>query len=103
MNENENKEPVNPEEESFLDKAKKLVDKADDFIEENVEKVKKSKAFESVAETFDKAGDFVEDKIEDLKKSNVKEKLETLADKAEDKADETISKAKVLGKKLANK
>ena len=48
--------PVEPEEESLLDKAKKLVDKADDFIEENVDKVIKSKAFESVADTFDKAG-----------------------------------------------
>lgn len=103
MEENVKNEQVKPEEEGLLDKAKKLVNKADDFIEENVEKVIKSKAFESVAESFDKAGDYVEDKIEDIKKANVKEKLETFADKAEDKAEEALSKAKVLGKKLANK
>jgi ElaB/YqjD/DUF883 family membrane-anchored ribosome-binding protein len=103
MEENMKNEPVKPEEESFLDKAKKLVDKADDFIDENVDKVMKSKAFESVADTFDKAGDFVEDKIEDIKKANLKEKFEALADQAEDKAEETLSKAKVLGKKLADK
>ena len=102
MEENVKKDPISSEEEGFLEKAKKLVGKADDFIDENVDKVMKSKAFESVAETFDKAGDFIEEKIEDIKKANVKEKLETLADKAEDKADETLIKAKDLGKKLAN-
>jgi ElaB/YqjD/DUF883 family membrane-anchored ribosome-binding protein len=103
MEENVKKEPVKPEKDSFFDRAKKLVDKADDFIDENVEKVKKSKAFESVTESLDKAGDFVEDKVEEIKKANIKEKLETLADQAEDKAEETLSKAKVLGKKLADK
>ena len=86
MEENEKNKPVEPEEEGLLDKAKKLVDKADDFIEENVEKVKKSKAFESVAESFDKAGDFVEDKIEEIKQGGVKEKLEAFADKAEEQS-----------------
>jgi hypothetical protein len=55
MEGNTNKEPVEPEEESLLDKAKKLVDKADDFLEEKVENVKKSKAFESVSEAMEKS------------------------------------------------
>jgi hypothetical protein len=82
MEENEKNEPVKPEEEGLMDKAKRLIGKADEFIEENVEKVVQSKAFESVAETLDKAGDFVEDKIEDIKKTDLKEKLGTFADEA---------------------
>jgi hypothetical protein len=103
MEENVNNGPVGPEEEGLMDKAKKLVDKADDFIEENVEKVKKSKAFESLAESFEKAGGYVEDKIEEIKQGGVKEKLEAVADKAEEKAEETLSRLKDLGKKAADK
>ena len=45
MEEETKKEPEKPQEEGLLDKAKKLLDRADDIIDENVEKVKKSKAF----------------------------------------------------------
>jgi len=44
MEEEKTNEQVNPEEESLLDKAKKLADKADDFIDENVEKLKKNQS-----------------------------------------------------------
>ena len=37
MEENNKKEPVKPEDESFMDKAKKIVDKADDFLDEKAE------------------------------------------------------------------
>jgi hypothetical protein len=103
MEENVKKEPVKPEKESFFDRAKKLVNKADDFIDENVEKVKKSKAYESVTESLDKAEEYVEDKVEDIKKTNLKEKIETITGEVETKAEETLSKAKVAGKTLANK
>ncbi|MCX6302601.1 MAG: hypothetical protein NTW82_10490 [Bacteroidia bacterium] len=84
MEEETKKEPVKPEEEGLLDKAKKLIGKADDFIDENVEKVIKSKAFESVADAMDKAGDYVEDKVEDIaenirKKTSEEEKPENPA------------------------
>jgi len=103
MEENKKTDPASPQEESFLDKAKKLADKADDFLEEKAEKIKKSKAFGSVSEAIDKAEDFVEDKIEDIKKSGAKEKLESFADKAEDKAEGALSKLKEFGKKVAGK
>jgi hypothetical protein len=103
MEENVKKEPVKPEKESFIDRAKKLVDKADDFIDENVEKVKKSKTFESVTESFGKAEDFVEDKVKDIKETDFKAKFETITDEVEAKAEETLSKAKIAGKTLANK
>jgi predicted metal-dependent hydrolase len=76
MEENKTQEPVQPEKESLLDKAKKL---------------------------FRKAEDYVENKIEDIKESGVKEKLEAFADKVEDKAEDTVAKMKEFGKKAATK
>ncbi len=103
MEEQKKEGPVNPGEESLSEKAKKLVDKADDFIEEKAEQVKKSKAYGEVTEAFDKAEDFIEKKVEDLKQKGVKETIADLADKADDKAEEAISKLKDLGKKVAYK
>ncbi|MCU0409320.1 MAG: hypothetical protein MUD02_10270 [Bacteroidales bacterium] len=103
MEEEKKEGPVNPGEESLIEKAKKLVDKADDFIEEKAEQVRKSKAYGEVTEAFDKAEDFIEKKVEDLKQKGVKETIADLADKADDKAEEAISKLKDLGKKVAYK
>ena len=103
MEDNTKKEPVEPEKEGLFDKARKLADKADDFIDENVEKVKKSKAFESVAGAFDKAGDYIEDKVDDIKNTNFKEKLESFSDKAEEEAKEKLARAKEKGKNIAGK
>ncbi|MGA1977358.1 MAG: hypothetical protein ABSG89_05810 [Bacteroidales bacterium] len=88
---------------NFLKKAKKLVSKADDAIDENVEKLKKSKAFEKVTDAMNLAGDYVEEKVESVKQGKLKQKLDEIADKAEDLAGENISKAKVAGKKIAGK
>ena len=76
MEEETKQQPVEPEEEGWAEKAKKLIDKADDFIDENVEKVKKSKAFGEIKDSLDKA---------------------------EGEAKDTISKAKEFGKKVAAK
>ena len=103
MEDNSKKEPVESKDEGFLDKAKKIAEKADDFIDENVEKLKKTKAFESVTGAMDKAGDYVEEKVEEIKQGKMKEKLEAFADKAEVKAEEKLSKAKEAGKKFAGK
>jgi hypothetical protein len=102
MEENNKKEPVQPEK-GLMDKAKDLLDKADDMLDESVEKVKKSKAFGSVTEAYKKAEGFVEDKIDDFGKSGIKEKLETMADNAGEKADKAIRKIKDFGKDLAEK
>ena len=103
MEENKTQEPVKPKKESLLDKAKKLFGKADDFVDDKVDDVKKSEAFKKVKETYDKAEDYVEDKIEDIKESGVKEKLEAFADKVEDKTEDTVAKMKEFGKKAAVK
>lgn len=103
MEEETKKDPGKPEKDGLLDKAKKFADKADDFIDENVEKVKQSKAFQSVANAMNKAGEYVEDKVEDIKSGKTEEELKAFAGRAEDKAEETISKAKEKGKKLAAK
>ncbi len=103
MEDNSKKEPVESEDEGLLGKAKKIVEKADDFIDENVEKLKKTKAFESVTGAVDKAGDYVDEKVDEIKQGKMKEKLEAFADKAEAKAEEKLSKAKKAGKKFAGK
>lgn len=103
MEESKTQEPVKPKKESLLDKAKKLFRKADDFVDDKVDDVKKSEAFKKVKETYDKAEDYVEDKIEDIKESGVKEKLEAFADKVEDKTEDTVAKMKEFGKKAAVK
>ena len=79
MEEETNKVPEKPEEKGWAEKAKKLIDKADDFIDEKVDKVKKSKAFGEFKESLDKAEEYVDDKIEDIKKTTA-EKLEDLAE-----------------------
>lgn len=68
MEEETKKEPVEPKEEGWAEKAKKLIDKADDFIDGKVDKVKKSKAFGDFKESLDKAEEYVDDKIENIKK-----------------------------------
>ena len=48
MEENKNPEPAEPKKEGLLDKAKKLLDKADDYIDDKVEVIKQSQAFKKV-------------------------------------------------------
>jgi hypothetical protein len=103
MEENTKNEQTKPDKESLLDKAKKLADKADDFLDEKVGEIKETEAFKKVASTLDKAEDYVEERIEDIKQSGVKEKLEELADKTENKAEEALSKLKEFGKKASDK
>jgi len=79
MEEETKKEPVEPKEEGWAEKAKKLIDKADDFIDGKVDKVKKSKAFGEFKESLDKAEEYVDDKIENIKKTTA-DKLDDLAE-----------------------
>lgn len=79
MEEETKKEPVEPKEEGWAEKAKKLIDKADDFIDGKVDKVKKSKAFGDFKESLDKAEEYVDDKIENIKKTTA-DKLDDLAE-----------------------
>jgi len=103
MKEKMEKETKKPLKEGLMQKAKTLIDKADDLIDEKVEKVKKSKAYGSVAEAFDKAEDYVEDKIQDIKSGEFKDKIKNFSEKAEAKKDKTVAKAKSLGKKISAK
>jgi hypothetical protein len=103
MEEETKKEPVKPEDEGLFEKTKKFIDKANDYIDEKSEDLKKSKTLESVANAIDKAEDYVEDKIEDIKKVNVKAELENFQEKTDSKANEKIAKAKKFGKKVAGK
>ena len=89
--------------ENWLDKAKKLADKAEDLIEDQVEKLKKSKVVDKVEDLVEKAGDFVEDKIDDFKKSDIPGKIDDFSEKVEKKASGVIKKAGEIGDKVSEK
>jgi gas vesicle protein len=93
MEEDTKKEPEKPEEKGWAEKAKKLIDKADDFIDENVDKVKKSKAFGKVKETVDKAEDEAKEKLSKAKEFGKKVAAKT-ADKLDDLAEDIRNKTK---------
>ena len=73
MEENTKKEPVKPDEESLLDKAKKIVDKADDFLDEKAENTwSKLKIFgrKVAGKTADKLEDIAKDIKSKTKEDN---------------------------------
>ena len=80
----------------IIEKAKEFADKAEDMMEDTVEKIRNS-------ETFKKAENFIEEKMDELEESNISEKLKKFADQIEDKAEDLLEKAKVQGKKIADK
>jgi formylmethanofuran dehydrogenase subunit B len=89
----ESKPNPEPKEEGFLDKLKKLADKAEDFIEDTADKVKESSTYKKAGEMLDKAEDFVEDKAKDLM-AEAKAAGINLAEKAGDLADNLAQKLK---------
>jgi hypothetical protein len=86
----------------LIDKTKAFADKAEDFLEENVEKVKKSETFGKATEMVDKAGDYVEGKVEEFQKGEMGAKFDAFKEKAEDKAADLFSKAKSTMNKMAD-
>jgi ElaB/YqjD/DUF883 family membrane-anchored ribosome-binding protein len=86
----------------LIDKTKAFADKAEDFLEENVEKVKKSETYGKASEMVDKAGDYVEGKIEEFQKGEMGAKFDAFKEKAEDKAEDLYSKAKSAMNKMAD-
>lgn len=105
----ENKNKENKTESEFSDKAndlmgkgKDFVDKAEDCLEETVEKVKHSDAFGKIAGLFDKVEDFMENKSEEFHKGEMGAKFETFKEKTEDQAGELLRKVKEAGRKIGD-
>lgn len=105
MSEMEENKTVQPEEkkDDLGSKAKEVVNKAEDLIEDSVEKIKSSETFGKIAGFFDKVEDFIEKKVDEVKESGIIDKIEDFAEKAEDKAGEALKKAKDAGAVISNK
>lgn len=89
--------------EDFYDKLKRLAEKTEDIIDEQVEKLKKSGVIDDIEKSIDKAGDYIENKIEEFKKSDIPDKVDDFVEKTEVKVKEVIKKAGVVGDKISDK
>lgn len=104
MSETENTNPQAEEKkDDLMSKAKEVADKAEDFIEDSVEKIKNSGTFGKIAGFFDKVEDFIDEKVDQVKESGIIDKIEDYAEKAEDKAEAAFKKAKEAGTIISSK
>ena len=60
--------------EDFFDKFKKLAEKAENVIDEQVDKLQKSGMVDKISDNIDKTGDYAGEKIEQFKKSEYPDK-----------------------------
>jgi len=87
----------------FLNKIKNLAKKAEDVIENEVEKLKESGVVDKISDQMDKTGEYVDGKIEEFKKSDIPDKVDDFVEKTERKAGEVIKKVQVAGDKVSEK
>ena len=107
---NNNKNDGNTQGDTISDKAddligkgKDLADKAEDFIQETVIKVKGSETFGSVMSFIKKAEGFIEEKADEFQSGEMGAKIESLKDQTEAQADEIIRKVKGAGQKIGDR
>jgi hypothetical protein len=89
--------------EDFYDKVKRFAEKTEDFIDEQVEKLKKNGTLDKITEYADKTEDFIEKKVEQFKNSDIPDKVDEFVEKTEKKASEVIKKAGEVGDKVSEK
>jgi geranylgeranyl pyrophosphate synthase len=89
--------------EDFLSKISRLAQKAENLIENEVEKFKESGAVDKISDYIDKTGEYVEGKIEDFKNSDIPDQVDDFVEKTEKKAGEVIKQVQVAGDKLSEK
>lgn len=87
----------------LIGKGKDLADKAEDFIQETVIKVKGSETFGSVMSFIKKAEGFIEEKADEFQSGEMGAKIESLKDQTEAQADEIIRKVKEAGQKIGDR
>ena len=86
----------------MIGKGKDLADKAEDFFEEKVNKVKSSEAFGKITDLFGKVESFMEEKSEQFHSGEMEAKIEAFRSKTEDQADELMRRAKEAGVKIGD-
>ena len=80
------------EKEDIFDKLKRFADKTEDFIEEQVDKLKESGALNKATDYADKTSGLIEKKAKQFKESDISNKINNWVDKTEVKAKEVIKK-----------
>lgn len=89
--------------EDFYDKVKRFAEKTEDFIDDQVEKLKKNGTLDKINEYADKTEDYIERKVNEFKKSDIPDKVDAWVEKTEEKAAEVIKKAGDVGDKVSEK
>lgn len=89
--------------EDFYDKMKRFAEKTEDFIEDQVDKLKKSGTLDKAAEYADKTTDYIEKKAKEFQKSETYDKVDEWVDKTDKKAREVIKKVDDFMGDLHNK
>ncbi len=86
----------------MIEKGKDLADKAEDFFEEKVNKVKSSEAFGKITDLLGKVESFMEEKSEQFHSGAMEAKIEAFKARAEVQADELLNRAKEAGVKIGD-
>ncbi len=78
--------------EDFYGKMKRFAEKTEDFIEGQVDKLRKNGTLDKATEYADKTTDYIEKKAKQFQESDIPDKVEDWVDKTEEKAREVIKK-----------
>jgi len=82
--------------EDFWDKIKRLAEKTENIIEDQVEKLKKSGALDKIDHYAEKTGDYIGEKIDQFNQSDIPDKIDDFAEK-------TAKKTREAGDKISEK
>ena len=95
-------EPISDKTNELIEKGKKLADKAEDFFEEKMTKVKESETFGKISGLFGKVENFMEEKAEEFHSGEMEAKIDSFKARTEDQADELLRRAKEAGLKIGD-
>ena len=86
----------------LIEKGKILADQAEDFVKDNMTKIKGSETYGKVSSLFAKVGKYLDRKTDEFHSGEMSAKLDDLKDKAEVQADELLQKTKQGAIKLGH-
>lgn len=78
--------------EDLYDKMKRFAEKTENFIEGQVDKLRKNGTLDKATEYADKTTDYIEKKAKQFQESDIPDKVDAWVDKTEVKAREVIKK-----------
>lgn len=87
----------------LFEKMKRFAEKTEDFIEDQVDKLKRNGTLDKATEYADKTTDYIEKKAKQFQESETYEKIDEWVDKTDKKAREVIKKVDDFMGDLHNK